>query len=59
MFRSWEGDIMIKFTVLFLIFMGIGIFGYVGWGDPVHWSFLVPVAIIAAVVSCIIDPVKR
>jgi len=47
-----------KFGMLFVAYMAIGIFGYAGWGDPIHWSFLIPVAVIAAGVSCLIDPMK-
>ena len=36
------------FPLAFAFYMIVGIVGYAGWGDPINWGFLVPVAFLAA-----------
>lgn len=45
-----------KLASFFFMCMVIGFLGYTLWGDPVHWSFLVPVAFVAAVITLAIEP---
>jgi hypothetical protein len=47
------------FVVSFGIYVALGIFGYVGWGDPINWPFLIAVAFVAAVITSVTDPARK
>jgi type IV secretory pathway VirB2 component (pilin) len=47
------------FVVSFCVYVAIGIFGYVGWGDPINWPFLISVAFVAALFTSVTDPMRK